>query len=385
MLEEKKITRIAVLTQAVVCGILFCAFSFTYLYVFERDVIEALHYSLAHGLTHYAPLPSALVITFVLLVLRWVTGLLLGLKGKVRALCYFPSFLVLAALTDVGRGIYMEAYHTNWLWLLPLLLALYVLAALALKKLLRVFQMEESSPFALMNSNIIIMFFLSLMTVSIGNHDAMFHYEVDAEHNILAGQYDKALEVGKKSQYASRTLTALRAYAMSRTGSMGELLFEYPQPYGSEGLFFVEDSLLTFRYTNDSIFSFLGTTPANGRLTPDFLRRVCYDGSAKYTALDYYLSSLLLEKETDKFVKAVDDLILYPDSLPRHYREALAMYQVTHPESAPIMTDSLMIERYISYRHDADSVSVHPEQMRTFRREYSGTWWWYHDFSVSSR
>ena len=382
MLDEKKITRIAVRTQTGVCGILFCVFSFTYLYVFERDVVESLHFSLAHGMTHYSPLPTAIVITLLLLVLRWLTGWAVGLKGKVRALSYFPSFLVLAALTNVGRGIYMESYHTNWLWLLPLLLFLFVLVATALKKLLRVLQMEESNPFALMNSNIVIMFALSIMTVSIGNHDGMFHYELAAEHSILSGEYAKALDVGKKSQSASRTLTALRAYAMSRTGTMGERLFEYPQPYGSEGLFFIEDSLLTFRYTNDSIFALLGVTPANGRLTPEFLRRVCYDGSAKYTALDYYLSSLLLEKQTDKFIKAVDDLVLYPDSLPRHYKEAIAAYQVDHPKSEPIISDSLMLERYVGYRQAADSVSVHQELMRAFRKEYSGTWWWYKDFSV---
>ena len=87
--------------QTVVCGFLFAAFSFTYLYVFQRDVLEALHYSLAHGKTHFAPLASALIITFILLLLRWGVNSLLGLKGNVRALSYFPSCLILGVLTDV--------------------------------------------------------------------------------------------------------------------------------------------------------------------------------------------------------------------------------------------------------------------------------------------
>lgn len=106
----------------VVCGFLFSLFSFVYLYVFQRDVLEALHFSLAHGKTHFAPMGSAVVITLILLLLRWGVNSLLGLKGYIRSLSYLPSFLVLCALTDVGRTVYMSAYHTVWSWLLPVLI-----------------------------------------------------------------------------------------------------------------------------------------------------------------------------------------------------------------------------------------------------------------------
>ena len=46
----KKAARI----QTAVCGFLFSIFSFIYLYVFQCDVLEALHFSLAHGKTHFA-------------------------------------------------------------------------------------------------------------------------------------------------------------------------------------------------------------------------------------------------------------------------------------------------------------------------------------------
>ena len=62
----KKTARIMI----AVCGLLFSLFSFVYLYVFQRDVLEALHFSLAHGKTTFAPIASALVITLILLLLR---------------------------------------------------------------------------------------------------------------------------------------------------------------------------------------------------------------------------------------------------------------------------------------------------------------------------
>lgn len=84
------------------CGLLFAIFSFVYLYVFQRDSLEALHYSLAQGRTHFAPMASALVITLILILLRWGINSLLGLKGKVRTLSYLPSFFILWALTDIS-------------------------------------------------------------------------------------------------------------------------------------------------------------------------------------------------------------------------------------------------------------------------------------------
>ena len=119
----KKAARI----QTVVCGFLFAIFSFVYLYVFQRDILEALHFSLAHGKTHFAPLASALIITLSLILLRWGVNSLLRLKGNLRALSYFPSFLILGALTNVGRDVYIYNHHTCWGWLLPVLLLVYIL------------------------------------------------------------------------------------------------------------------------------------------------------------------------------------------------------------------------------------------------------------------
>ena len=130
----KKAARI----QTVVCGFLFSIFSFIYLYVFQCDVLEALHFSLAHGKTHFAPLPSAIIITLILLLLRWGVNSLLGLKGEVRALSYFPSCLILGVLTDVGRTVYMSDYHTSWGWLLPLILLIYFLVTFWLRRVFRV-------------------------------------------------------------------------------------------------------------------------------------------------------------------------------------------------------------------------------------------------------
>lgn len=189
----KKTARIMI----AVCGLLFSLFSFVYLYVFQRDVLEALHFSLAHGKTVFAPLASAIVITLILLLLRWGVNSLLGLKGKVRALAYVPSFLVLCALTDVGRGVYMSSYHTPWTWLLPLLVLLFVGLGYWLRGLFRVQLNQEGSIWGLVNSNLTILLGLCVLTVCVGNTNRGYHHELEAEHYLRAQEYDKVLQVGK--------------------------------------------------------------------------------------------------------------------------------------------------------------------------------------------
>ena len=223
----KKAARI----QTVVCGILFYILRFIYNYVFQCDVLEALHFSLAHGKTHFAPLPSAIIITLILVLLRWGVNSLLGLKGEVRALSYFPSCLILGVLTAVGRTIYMHDYHTPWGWLLPVVLLVYFLLAFWLRRVFRVQLNVESSPTALMNSNLIILLLLIIMTVLIGNSNRTIHRELQAEHYLRTHQYNEVLNIGKHSVEASRTLTVLRSIAMSHAGTLGEKLFEYPQNY----------------------------------------------------------------------------------------------------------------------------------------------------------
>ena len=180
-LSYKRAVRI--LTGA--CGLLFSAFSFIYLYLFQGDVLGALHYSLSQGKTHYSPLAGAIIITLVLLIFRWGINGLLGLKGSVRSLSYFPSCLLLGVLTDVNRSLYHGGnFADKWLWLLPLLLIMYVGVVFVLRRIFRHWLDHESSVIGLINSNLAILLILCLMTACIGNSDINFHHELAIENAI---------------------------------------------------------------------------------------------------------------------------------------------------------------------------------------------------------
>lgn len=374
---HKKAARIMI----VVCGLLFSVFSFVYLYVFQREMLEALHYSLAHGKTHFAPAVSAIVITLILLLLRWGVNSLLGLKGYVRALSYVPSFLVLGALTDVGRDVYTSSYHSYWVWLLPLLVIVFIGVTYWLRGVFRIRLNQEDNTMGIVNGNLFILLVLCVMTVLCGNSDRSFHHELQAEYYLRNRDYGRAMQVGEKSLEASRTFTALRGMAMARTGSMGDRLFDYPQYYRSDGLFFPDDSLQTLRYTNDSIYYLLGARPYKGEDRNVFLRNICYKGTGKYTSLDYYLSALLLDKNLEEFATAVNDFFEPEDTLPRFYREAMVLYHSQRSDSVALAArDSSCVRRFMEYKEKGKEYVSAKERENWLRRHYGNTYWWYFDY-----
>ncbi|WP_018710272.1 DUF6057 family protein [Phocaeicola barnesiae] len=361
------------------CGLLFSIFSFVFLYVFQRDVLEALHYSLAHGKTVFAPLGSAIVITLVLILLRWGVNSLLGLKGNIRSLSYFPSFLVLCALTGIGRDVYLSDYHSYWTWLMPLLLVLFAAVGFWLRHLFRNKLNEEGSVFSLVFWNVFILLAMCFMTVSISNTDRTFHHELQMERALRHKDYNEALKVGRHSMEASRTLTALRAIALTRTNQLGDKLFEYPQYYGSDGLFFANDSTTQLRYTNDSIYYLLGVRPYAGESRMEFLYNICQKETGRFTALHYYLAALLLDKNLKDFAKEISDVYEVEDTLPRYYREAMLLYQQEIKDTTSLWkaSDSVMIHRYKAFQELHRGGQSDVPEINHIRKDFDDTYWWY--------
>lgn len=370
----------AVRIQIFVCGLLFSIFSFVYVYVFQRDVLEALHFSLAHGKTHFSPLGSTLVMMLTLLLLTWGVSKLVSLKGKYHSLAYLPACFVLMATSDVGRDVYLYGGNTVWLWLLPALTAIFIGIAFWCKNSLQSKLDTEISTVGLIGSNLFFMILGIIATLFVGNTDEIFHHELEVERCLREKKYEQAMRIGERSLETSHTLTTLRAIAMSNAGQLGERLFTYPQKYGANGLFFPEDSLQTLRYTNDSIYNHLGARPYNGEGQLNYLHTLCYEDKGKFTALHYYLSALLLKKRTGAFAKVISDFFESGDTLPTHFEEAILMYKATHPEYPFMVTDSTLVQKYAAYKYLQKGFKSKTEEINQMHHKYGDTYWWYHDY-----
>ena len=379
--KENKNRRRTARIIAVASGLLFSAFSFTYLSVFQKDVMEALHYSLAQGKTVYAPWMSAVLITVVLLVLRWAVNALVGLKGPLKALSYFPSCLLLGVLTDVGHDVYHGGgISDTWEWMLPLCLVLYGVLGWLLARAARLWLNPEMPDIWVVNSNFMTLLMLCFMTIGIGNTNVHFHHELQVEEALRKQDYGRALLVAEKTMDPSRNLTALRAYAMSRQGTMGEDLFRYPQLYGAAGLLMGTSDEKALRLNADSLSVYLGAKPALGEPALTFFRRICEEELGNYTTLDDYLSALLLEKKLDEFVRAFDELYTVRDSIPYYYRQALFLDSKMHPSAVTDSADVALEELWGKYLQKQQELSGQRGEANYMRREFGDTYWWYYQY-----
>ena len=84
----------------------------------------------------------------------------------------------------------------------------------------------------------------------------------------------------------SRNFTALRAYAMSREGTMGEKLFRYPQLYGAAGLLISTSNENALRLNADSLYVYLGDRQRLGEPAMSFFQRICEEETGNHTTLE---------------------------------------------------------------------------------------------------
>ena len=255
------------------CAIVFLLFSFSYLYFFQADILAVAQHVLSKGMTHYNPLVGALLITSVLYLLQLLVYAFLRLRKRSHALTYLPSMLVLAVITDVNTDIDQQFSLGVWWWLFPLIIILWVPLALFARALRDI--EPETEPVGLFSRamwiNMLVMCFLIIIVVSVGNTNAVFHYRMRAESALLRGDYQHALKIGERSLETDADLQMIRMYALSRMGEMGESLFQYPVAGNSSTMLPVEGQSHFSMYPTDSLYKFLGARPKGEMTTARYL------------------------------------------------------------------------------------------------------------------
>lgn len=375
---------------SILCGILFAIFSFTYLYALQGEILRTIHKILSEEKTVYSPIWGAAIITIILCLLQFGLNLFTKFKGKWQAISYFPAFLILTIMTDVhletevhtGRIIESFSVHYDWTWKAVLTATICYAAIVFIYKKRGSIRIEKESLTDLMVPNLFILILFSCLTGSIGNSNENLHYELSVAQNIREKKISKSLIIGKKSLISSRTLTALRAFALSQVDSLGQSLFTYPQYYGAGGLFFDESRGPVSSYVNQDIYDYLGgSTPNINETTINFLQRICEQDEGNYKSLDYYLCALLLEKQLERFVNVLH--LFYDEDryLPKHYQEALILYKNKTNEDTSFLLNTCSDNVYEIFKSFISLQKEHPEyltQRNYMRRKYGDTYWWYY-------
>lgn len=362
-----------------VCAVLFAIFSFSYICMFQGELLALIQDHLAKGQTSNNTFITALVITSLLMILQYLLNRVGKLHGQYEAFSYLPSCVLLALITKVDNS--FSYSWVQWVVALIVVAGIYVLVAWISRN---TFLPRDVKFFRLFTPNIGVLSFLFVFTGWYGNNAPADQMELAAWKYTHKGKYEKVLEVGKRSDDCNVNLTALRNLALAKTGQLGNKLFAYPQPYGSEGLMMNLYNVQTISYGANEFYNALGSHPYGGEQATAFYKRMTEKtDSAQYR--DMYLSALLLERDLTTFVSYTTNKSSKDEALanaPVHYQEAWMVYNEQHP-STPVafVPDEAISQRYQEYLALREAYTTNPTIMKNLcKRQFGDTYWYYYDF-----
>ena len=321
------------LTTVVVCALVFICFSFFWLYNFQSDVLAVAQHRLSGGQTSYNRLIGSLLITLILMIIQHGVYGIVKLSRRTHALTYFPSFLILALLSTLDSNGVQNFSVGHWGWISLLLLVIWGLAVWVSRKILP-FENDHKVNTGIFSRrlwvNMIQMALMMLMVAWVGNTNAVYHFRTHAEVALMRGDVDEALRVGIRSHETDVNLTMLRLYALSQRGMIGDSLFTYPVAGTSADMLPLHESRSRLLiYPKDSMWAHFGDyVPTRTMTVGQYFDSLAVDTTSTGAYIDYRLTGMLIDRKLEAFATALPNYYpLVPDSLPRHYREALVLYQ----------------------------------------------------------
>ncbi len=376
----------------ILCALYFVVFCFLYLILFQRDVLAQVQFEFSHGANAYHPLLSAVLCTILLSLVGFAaSGLLSWLPLRMKALPWFVPFLLLGALTHWHFPYIGDIQQApGWGAYLVLLFAYGCLLMLGF--IMQDSFKERQTFFAYAWPNALILILFTTICVWLSNTNDLSHQTLTAARYIGNGDDGKAIEVVKWQRHPSHQISAMTALALSRSGQLGEQLFAFPQPHGSEGLLPIEGDTLLFVNVRRIIGEHLGYKRGKKISATRFLEVTDTMPKSHVALRDYLLSAYLLDRNLTAFRAR----LLKPDAfskpytgeqadslfatLPKHYREALLLQQHLHPQATDTLCDSHNQERLREFIQLMESTSKADEREFACRNLFPDTYWCYYYF-----
>ncbi|RRD02224.1 DUF6057 family protein [Prevotella sp. OH937_COT-195] len=365
----------------VFCAIAFFGFTFCYMYFYQCDLIGAMQHVLSCGQTSYSRPVGAVIVTLLLYLLQIGVYSITKQNRHAHALTYFPSLMLLCLLTGVEDTFDKHFALSTWTWLSPILIVMFALTVYLLMKY-KPYMSDKSGSGLFSEASWVNMLLMALMFFSVGifsNGNDVLHYRMKIERFMNEGKYAEALDVGKSSLETDSSLVMLRANVLARSGLLGERLFEYPLIGGSASLLPNGGSVRCVRYDSGNIYRVAGAVPKTKMTVEDYLKTIKMTGQTKAGYADYLLCSYLLDKKLDRFAGELGNYYKMDSTsvLPKHYREALVIYEHKHSTNIDGFHDDVCkadYEDFIAMRKKY----LHKKECRTILRDIYGKTYWYY-------
>lgn len=346
------------------CCIVFCMFVFLYLYLYQADVLTVAQHILSEGATAYDPLIGALVITLVLLLVHVFVYSVVSLYRWLYWLSYLPSFLILAVVTDVAPSADGNVYKYSWLWIAPAVLVVYGFTVRLMRELDSL--SRDVTPGSLFSKSMWInlsgITALMLLVTMMAKTDVTMHHRIKMENCISRGSYAEALGVGSGYNCNDASLTMLRIYALAKTGSLPDRLFEFPIAGGSRAFYPDGKDVRALMVDNGDITRFIRSNRMGKR-------------SVK---ADYHLCSLLADCRLRTFASEVGRYYAVDSLMPRYYKEAMVLYSDLAGRDTLACAGDSVNARYREFAAAGAGLTRRDDIRAALKSRFSDTYWYYY-------
>lgn len=330
------------------CGILFAAFAFCWLYFFQRELLQAENrvlFSAENGLriwmfNHH--LLVSLFLTVIALLLALPGKIVLRFKKGLYACNYLFSAAFLGVITGYdGKSLFGQSYAV-WIVTGALMLVLFLVC----KIVASVPKSEYNDRPRTLAGNFLILSLLFCITSFLGNTDENLHRRLRMEKLYEQGRYEDLFNYGRYEEESDPGIDLLRAKAM----------LDYPVKDFPKGC---EIGGLLFRYNI-----------SDPKALAKSLRNM-NDSQA-------YLSACLLDGDLDSFRDSIH-LEDYP-YMPNYYMQALVL--ANDSLAAVRFPQQFKDEKsyYESFLRDVENVKSEPKQFQansTFIGHHESYFWYY--------
>lgn len=372
------------LLPRIVCSVIFCYFTFVFLYYYQADILAVAQHILSDGKTHYDKTIGAILITFVLFILEVAIFSWVRLSKVGYALTFFPSLLFLTMITDFDQNLENKFSFSSWLIVFPLLILIWAAVMWIMKEYLT--DEQKSKPYSIFSHamwvNLLELAMMFCMVCLFSNNNDVFHYRARIEQDIIKGQYKDAQLVGEKSEVANPNLVMLRAFSLAKTNQLGEKLFEYPLTGGSNSLIPNDKNIQLLMIPNSVFYRSVGISHHKNLASIQNIAVSANQNRVAKITKDYLLCAYLLDKKLDQFVSVLPKYYPVDSLLPKHYKEALTLY--THLRSNPklVYRQEVLEADFQDYQTLSKMYPEANVRKTKLRDVYGKTYWYYYQYQA---
>ena len=275
------------------CGILFSAFAFCWLFFFQQDLLCAAYNKLLYGVESANVVHHHIIISLLLVALAFSLVIpgryMLRFKKGLYACNYLFSAAFLGVITGYDGDSVFGQSTTVWI----VTSAFAVILFFVCKMVASVPRSEYNDRPRTLAGNLLIMRLLFSMVGYLGNTDENLHRRLRMEHLYADGEYTSLLDMGCYEEESDHAIDLLRVKAMLNLPSnpagsqIGEQLFNYS----------ISDSKTLSRFLKEmeNEQAYLVSCLLDGNLSA-FSDAIEYDA---YNSLPkYYLQALVIVGDT---------------------------------------------------------------------------------------